>query len=293
MKIDHLRPPLAPPLTLTVAPGLGMVEGLFLFGRRLGAIPMKRRSNLLQDVKTVDSEISVVEREGEFFVTSLQIAEHFGKEHKDVLKAIKNLELPEDFSQRNFAPSNYVDSRGKNQPLHLMSRDGFSLLVMGFTGSEALSWKIRYINAFNSMERELTRIGGAAWALKRAETKLVRKPLADTIKLFVDYAIEQGSESYKKNPALAYINITKMEYKALFLLSKNVTGIRDKLNQMDLNTLSIAERGVRKTLVDEMAKGTHYKDIYQIAKTKVTELSDIVGVSDVSYIENHPFKEIE
>lgn len=39
--------------------------------------------------------------------------------------------------------------------MYIMNRDGFSLLAMGFTGKKALEWKLKYINAFNEMERQL------------------------------------------------------------------------------------------------------------------------------------------
>lgn len=90
-------------------------------------------------------------------VSSLHIAEHFGKQHKDVLRAIQSLELPSDFGQRNFTPSSYVNEQNKMQPMYNITRDGFTLLVMGFTGKKAMEWKVRYIEAFNQMEAELKR----------------------------------------------------------------------------------------------------------------------------------------
>jgi len=59
-------------------------------------------------------------------VSSLEVAEKFGKDHKDVLRAIRNLDCSEDFMQRNFALHDYVDGRGNTQPMYLMTRDGFS-----------------------------------------------------------------------------------------------------------------------------------------------------------------------
>ncbi|WP_158275164.1 phage regulatory protein/antirepressor Ant [Thioclava sp. NG1] len=87
--------------------------------------------------------------------TSRIIAEKFGKQHKDVLRAIKNLECSTDFTERNFAPSEYVDTTGRTLPQMLMTRDGFSFLVMGFTGKEAAAWKEKFISAFNEMEQRI------------------------------------------------------------------------------------------------------------------------------------------
>ncbi len=93
--------------------------------------------------------------DGQITTTSLDVAEKFGKQHKDVLKAIRNLECSEEFSRRSFAPANYLDSQGKNRSMYRISRDGFSILVMGFNGKEAGRWKEAYITAFNLMENRL------------------------------------------------------------------------------------------------------------------------------------------
>ena len=83
---------------------------------------------------------------------SLMVAEMFEKRHKNVLRAIENLDCSEDFSQLNFAPSNYTDERGKKQPCVNMTRDGFTFLAMGFTGKKAAQFKEAYIKRFNEME---------------------------------------------------------------------------------------------------------------------------------------------
>lgn len=93
--------------------------------------------------------------EGQVCTSSRLIADRFGKEHRDVLKAVRNLECSEEFSRRNFAQSDYMDSRGKAQPEYSITHDGFSFLVMGFTGKEAAQFKEQFIDAFNEMEKRL------------------------------------------------------------------------------------------------------------------------------------------
>lgn len=92
---------------------------------------------------------------GVVMASSRQIADNFGKLHKDVLRAIKNLECSDDFNQRNFAPVEYSDAKGEKRPAFNITRDGFSFLVMGFTGKDAAEWKEKYIEAFNAMEAAL------------------------------------------------------------------------------------------------------------------------------------------
>jgi Rha family phage regulatory protein len=87
-------------------------------------------------------------------VSSRQVAEHFEKEHRNVLASIKEILAAENSATKFFQESAF-ENRGKSYPEYLMNRDGFSLLVMGFTGKEALTWKLKYIQAFNEMEQKL------------------------------------------------------------------------------------------------------------------------------------------
>lgn len=93
--------------------------------------------------------------------TSLSVAEHFGKRHDTVLRAVRDLECSEEFSRRNFAGTSYTDSQGKPRAAFSITRDGFVFLAMGFTGPEAARWKERYLEAFNLMEAALARPAAA------------------------------------------------------------------------------------------------------------------------------------
>lgn len=103
------------------------------------------------------NEIILSTQNGEPVASSRQIAENFGKEHKHVLRDIENLiggESKIGLSSM-FFKSEYISAQNKKLPEYLMNRDGFSLLVMGFTGKAALEWKLKYIAAFNEMEKKL------------------------------------------------------------------------------------------------------------------------------------------
>lgn len=82
--------------------------------------------------------------------TSLKVAEVFGKYHKHVLRDIEQLECSETFTESNFGLSEYKDSTGRRLPMYRMTRDGFSFLVMGFTGKRAAHWKEQYIKAIKA-----------------------------------------------------------------------------------------------------------------------------------------------
>lgn len=96
--------------------------------------------------------------EGQPAARSDIVAYHFKRNHRDVLRDIRKLcaKCPESFYQRNFAPVEIDTQIGngatRKDRAYLLTRDGFSLLVMGFTGAEAVKWKLRYIEAFNALE---------------------------------------------------------------------------------------------------------------------------------------------
>ena len=100
------------------------------------------------------TDIILSTQNGEPVASSRQIAESFGKEHKHVLDAVKNL-VAENSAAKSMFYETTFENRGKQYPMYLMNRDGFSLLVMGFTGKAALEWKLKYIAAFNEMEKKL------------------------------------------------------------------------------------------------------------------------------------------
>ena len=115
--------------------------------------------------------------DGQIVVESRKIAEHFDKQHKHVLDAIENITAENSAVTSMFCETTYTAGTGKAYKEYLMNRDGFSLLVMGFTGKKALEWKIKYIQAFNAMEDEL-RHGGAPYILIMKRYK--KRPVLST-----------------------------------------------------------------------------------------------------------------
>lgn len=123
----------------------------------------------------------ITERDGIPVTTSRAVAEQFGKQHKNVIRDIETLisQLKIEPATAAFAGLNFIqidqpDAQGKPRPAYLLTRDGFTLLAMGFTGAKAVQFKVAYINAFNRMER-LIRGGGVsapAPELKSIERRL-------------------------------------------------------------------------------------------------------------------------
>lgn len=218
----------------------------------------------------------VVLTNGVPMVDSVLVAKKFGKVHRDVMDSIHRIfEGDEKFWRVNFHTSEYI-VRGKTHPRFMMTRDGFALLAMGFTGKESMRWKIKYIQAFNAMEQSLKKdIDNLEWKQARIQSKESRKNVTDTIKEFVDYSITQGSSSATKY----YMNITKMEYAALELIQskeKIPSGFRDTLDMLDLCFLQAAEQVCRAAIKEGMDRKFPYKEIFLLAKDRVTKYAETV-----------------
>lgn len=98
------------------------------------------------------NELVVKSHTGEPVTSSLMVAEKFGKQHKHVLEAVRGIISSAENSAQFYQSTSYTDSSGKQNQMYIMNRDGFSLLVMGFTGRRALEFKIAFIEAFNRLE---------------------------------------------------------------------------------------------------------------------------------------------
>ncbi|WP_354630895.1 Rha family transcriptional regulator [Levilactobacillus brevis] len=141
----------------------------------------------------------VIMKDKQAVTSSLQVAETFGKNHRDVLRAIDDLKDVRNFAQM-FSETNLPDSYGRNRRGYYMNRDGFTLLAMGFTGSKALQFKLQYIDAFNEMEQQVkfqvpsTLPEALRLAADQAEKISVLKPKADyTDKMLANPGLETTS----------------------------------------------------------------------------------------------------
>ena len=238
-----------------------------------------------QLVPSTAEQIIQADDNGELWTTSLIVAEKFGKVHKNVLRNIQNLECPDEFAQLNFEPGSYMDAQNQERPMTRISESGFMLLVMGFTGQAAMEWKVKFINAFQIMRHELMRQSRqetkaarkqatAAWQQARLEGKVARVALTDGIQELVAYAKAQGSKSAERY----FINITTMEYQALFFLEQTLPdNFRDTLTMFQNANLATAERIAQKAIREGIEKQMPYKEIYQLAKQRVVAFVDLIG----------------
>ncbi|EAH4810678.1 Rha family transcriptional regulator [Campylobacter coli] len=156
-------------------------------------------------INGVDVELEVAN--DQVTTTSLDIAAVFNKRHDNIIAKIET--FPKDsFTDLNFKASKYIDSTGRILPCYNLTRDGFSLLVMGFTGEKAYKWKIEFIKVFNEMEKRLRNI-----EYEKHDKLAFRQSL--------------GYKSQLKQQKLKYEN----EIKALkYDLEQSKNNFKDKLN---------------------------------------------------------------
>ena len=205
--------------------------------------------------------------------TSLDVAETFGKEHKNVLRDIENIrkELSSDLSGTNsaefstlFYESNYKASNGKKNPMYIMNRDGFTLLVMGYTGEKAMQFKLAYIKQFNAMETAL-------------KGKLVEREKGIAIRQALTKSLQLSQENERMH-GHAYSTYTNCIYKALFNKNANQlreqfgidkkANLRDCFTQEELKAVESTERLVS-GLVDCGWGYDQIKDFIQQTHTKM------------------------
>lgn len=181
--------------------------------------------------------------DGQVVVSSRQVAEHFEKRHTHVLTVIKEILNSAENSAQWFFKAEYKDASGKSNPEYLMNRDGFSLLVMGFTGKKALEWKIKYIQAFNAMEEKL-RHGGAPYVLIMKRYK--NRPVLSTADVAALLGTARESISQTLQEPLAKCKHGQDYY---LVQGENLVMLKrdnPSISALTSSVLLIAESGLRK-----------------------------------------------
>lgn len=209
------------------------------------------------------------------------IAHSLDRDHKVVIELIDKY-LDE---LRTISPVPFETERGKALPqggfgqsirYALLNEDQcYFILTLMRNTTTVVKAKLSLVKAFSEARKLSRGVASIEWNKAREEGKLARKVETDVIKMFVEYATKQGS----KNANFYYANITKGTYKALFIIERgsNIKGVRDVLSTFQLNQLNTAEIIVQKAIAEHMEIGTHYKDIYKIAVSRVEELAHLLG----------------
>lgn len=199
--------------------------------------------------------------------TSLKVAEVFGKNHQHVIRDVRGLITEiEDVSKigQMFSESSYPDKYGRQQPMYLMNRDGFTLLVMGFTGKKALKFRLNYLEAFNAMEKQLIDLlverKNEEWREIRRTGKRGNQTMTKVIQqVLIPLAREQGATAEDK---FFYMNYQRAVNKAAGIKPKT----RDELSIEQLYEVSKIQDIMSISIKGLAAKGTDYHKIYSDSK---------------------------
>ena len=221
---------------------------------------------------------------GEVFTTSILVAEKFGKRHADVLRAIEKLECSTEFTERNFALSEYSDSTGRVLPMYRISRDGFVFLAMGFTGRAAGAWKERFLAAFNRLERSFRQLAlqraAPKWNEARDIGKCDRRALTDAVQVLCERGHDRGDST---TPVALWItSATKVVTSALFETNgERISAIRNRLTARQLRRLGIAEDIYAQAIQTFLDSDLHHRAINEQARVALQAFATATGGKEV------------
>ena len=230
-------------------------------------------------------------KEKEPVTTTLVISEKTENDHSSVFKLVKAYQ--EDLSEFGVVGFEIRKPSGKKggRPLEFayLNEDQTMLIMTYMRNSEIVrTFKKSLVKEFRKMKNVLSQISSRQtneeWKQLRESGKFTRKQETDVINQFLDYAISQGSEGYKKKEN-AFATFSKMENKALFIIQDKFPNIRQLLTGQQLQIISSADQIVEKALKEGMEKQMQYKDIYKLAKERIETFSEIIPKTIVPMLE--------
>lgn len=201
----------------------------------------------------IDFEQFVQINHSEPVTTSEFVAKAFGKEHKNILRKIEEIftQVPDSFGERNFT---LLEKERKNNlgffvknKIYELTKDGFMLLVMGFTGKNAMSIKIAYINAFNAIAEKLRQIQAQQHV---SISHLISKEQADTIQRAVEERSQRTGEPYQKIYAglHTYLNIDSYRAMPVEHYTAALKYLESIPNAPDMFKSAVVENNVLRTI---------------------------------------------
>jgi len=212
--------------------------------------------------------IKLLTENGRVYATSRQIAQDFGKEHKHVLESIRDIidNLADENVATKYLTKSTYKNRGKDYPEYKLTKDGFTLVAMGFTGAKALQFKIEYINKFNEMESQLKEID-----TKMNETGELTEEEYTEIKFSTAYRV--------KNTFLDSENIFK-DYSRFVSYSRKTLDTKKRVTRLNqiIETLKLRE--------DNLYKNKHKG--YRAERENIIELTEQI-LKDIDEINNRSY----
>jgi len=223
------------------------------------------------------------------FISTKILSEKLDRQHRNIVKLVrtykKELEMLGGVMRFEILPKKDNIGGGASKVYYLNEEQYIFLITNMRTKANEIDTvmkaKMEISKQFVQMRKwileQKTQKANQEYIETRNKSKLGRKQETDIIKTFIEYAINQGSKSANKY----YMAISKMENQAFFILKEKFKNVREILNITQLSKIIIADMIVRQALIDGMDREMFYKDIFQLAKKRVVDLANSLGVKEV------------
>lgn len=235
-------------------------------------------------------EVLVQIIENDVYTTTLTMAKGFGVEHRAILRLLKRYRSEFESVGVIATGLQKPTSQKGGRPTEDFSLNESQALYMGtlLTNTDkAREFKLKLTQEFikqrTLLMKMLVQRQNSEWLQKRAEGKIERRHCTDVIQKFVIYATSQGS----KNAKNYYMAISKMENQSLFYfdyLNLEIPNLRDIVNGFSLSSLQMADHIVGAAIEEGMKKELFYKEIYQLAKSRVEGFASLIGKTPLSKV---------
>lgn len=207
----------------------------------------------------------VIMHDKQVVTTSLKVAEVFEKNHRDVMEKIRNMSAENSAVLKMFVEDEYTNSQNKQQPMYYMNRDGFTLLAMSFTGSKAMEFKLKYIDAFNKMEKQI----------KEKTQFRLPKNLTEMSTMFFDVMKDQDKKIEEQNEKVNFLmNLSGLTSPR----NKELTKTRNKkIIQVcgGSESNSYQDKSLRSKLYNELFKSYRHRfDVNQYVDTPMKKFDE-------------------
>lgn len=215
--------------------------------------------------------------------SSLLVAKEFGKAHAKVMRDIENLNCSDEFRLANFGDSSFKNEQGREFPMVTMTKDGFSFLVMGYTGKKAARFKEAYINAFNKMELEI-------------RSSIKPKSQLEILQMSINQLVEQERRlsSVERDIAETKKDIAEMKQERIengkLLLEAEVSGnkvpeisMRNKIRRL-VNQYAAATNTSQRDIWHDI-----YQNLYYAYNISINSYKEKKSQSNLDIAEKHGF----
>ena len=206
------------------------------------------------------------------YTDTLIMSDGFDIKHNAILKLV--LKYKDRLERKGTLSREIQKSGGRPTSFYLLNENQAIFIASLMRNSDkVVDFKDQLSDQFVKMKNFLIDLANHERLEKRESGKLTHNEKTDIIKVFVEYATDQGSKSSK----MYYVNLAKMENKALFFIGEKYQNVRDVMTRQQLSVVETADQIVAKSLKDGMAGELFYKDIYKLAKKNVLSMSELVG----------------